>query len=574
MVPSRRRGGCGGWPCRRSGSRRRRGSSGATSDGRGRAARSSRGRRRRRSRRPLPATVWMRSPAAPCTTPACRRRAARAARASRAGGGRGCGEAGHRVGLSRVARQRHCRRVDARSVECATLPRMPRRPPARLLRALVVGLLAAGDRRRGWPLTRRRRASASSVDSSTRAIAVRGEHALPDVVVRRDRRGRRSPASTAWPFPRRLHAQAIRALLRAGARTVAYDVQFSEPSRPRRRPGAARALPPTARRAQHDRAVDGGEPASSAVGARSRAARGGRVGMALFPVDADGVWRRVAGPRPGRARARRARRAGGDPSPRRRARSTSPGRPARSATISFWRVRERPLRSGGRARPDRRRRRDRPGRCRTLHPTPVGGDLMPGAEIHANAIQTVLDGYPLRDAPAVRRRSCSCSSPACSHRSRRSSARPARALAQALGAGAARRARAARRRAARVRRGHDPAGRARRCWRSRSARSARSRSPTCSRSARAGGCARRSSASCRRTSPPSCCPSGDARAAAGEPPAGGDRAVLRPARLHDARRSGSSAEQVIAVLNRYLDGVSSARSSPTAARSSPTRATA
>ena len=49
---------------------------------------------------------------------------------------------------------------------------------------------------------------------------------------------------------------------------------------------------------------------------------------------------------------------------------------------------------------------------------------MPGAEIHANAIQTVLDGYPLRDAPASSR-SCSCSPPGCSRRSRRSPAPPA-----------------------------------------------------------------------------------------------------------------------------------------------------
>jgi len=33
-----------------------------------------------------------------------------------------------------------------------------------------------------------------------------------------------------WPFPRSLHAAAIRRLLKAGARTVVYDVQFSEPS--------------------------------------------------------------------------------------------------------------------------------------------------------------------------------------------------------------------------------------------------------------------------------------------------------------------------------------------------------
>jgi CHASE2 domain-containing sensor protein len=36
-----------------------------------------------------------------------------------------------------------------------------------------------------------------------------------------------------WPFPRRLHAQAIDRLRRAGARTIAYDVQFTEPTNER-----------------------------------------------------------------------------------------------------------------------------------------------------------------------------------------------------------------------------------------------------------------------------------------------------------------------------------------------------
>jgi len=36
-----------------------------------------------------------------------------------------------------------------------------------------------------------------------------------------------------------------------------------------------------------------------------------------------------------------------------------------------------------------------------VHPVPFGGELMPGAEIHANAIQTILNAYPLRDAPAA-----------------------------------------------------------------------------------------------------------------------------------------------------------------------------
>src|SRR3954453_11900256 len=36
-----------------------------------------------------------------------------------------------------------------------------------------------------------------------------------------------------WPFPRRLHARAIDRLRAAGARTIVYDIQFTEPSTPR-----------------------------------------------------------------------------------------------------------------------------------------------------------------------------------------------------------------------------------------------------------------------------------------------------------------------------------------------------
>ena len=36
----------------------------------------------------------------------------------------------------------------------------------------------------------------------------------------------------AWPFPRRWHAQVIDNLRKAGARTIVYDVQFTEPTKP------------------------------------------------------------------------------------------------------------------------------------------------------------------------------------------------------------------------------------------------------------------------------------------------------------------------------------------------------
>ena len=35
-----------------------------------------------------------------------------------------------------------------------------------------------------------------------------------------------------WPFPCSLHAQAIDRLRREGARVIAYDIQFTEQTRP------------------------------------------------------------------------------------------------------------------------------------------------------------------------------------------------------------------------------------------------------------------------------------------------------------------------------------------------------
>ncbi|HEU4703526.1 MAG TPA: CHASE2 domain-containing protein, partial [Conexibacter sp.] len=164
---------------------------------------------------------------------------------------------------------------------------MPRRLPARLLRALVVGLLAAGvagglaliD---GGPVER---AELSLVDAR---FAVRGEHVLPDVVFVAIDQPTFGRLPYRWPYPRWIHALAIRRLLRAGARTVAYDVQFSETSNRR----DDRELLAAAR----DRRVilstteldPQGRPAI--VGdARTLALLGDRVGMTLLPVDSDGV---------------------------------------------------------------------------------------------------------------------------------------------------------------------------------------------------------------------------------------------------------------------------------------------
>lgn len=274
---------------------------------------------------------------------------------------------------------------------------MPRRPPARLARALVVGLLAAGVSGglaliHGGP---EERVEQSLVDAR---YAVRGEHALPDVVVvdlDEDTLGR---LQIQWPYPRWIHARVIRALLRAGARTVVYDVQFSERSDRRDDTDLLRAAADRRVVLATTEIDDGGQPAVIG-GARELAARGGQVGMALFPVDRDGVWRRVQGRIEGIPQLS-VLAAGGDLStPSQPIDFAGPAGTAR--TISFWRVA-----SGRRFDPVAIRGRivvvgaSAPS-LHDIHPVPFGGALMPGAEIHANAIQTVLDGYPLRDAPAV-----------------------------------------------------------------------------------------------------------------------------------------------------------------------------
>ncbi|MET0601201.1 MAG: adenylate/guanylate cyclase domain-containing protein [Baekduia sp.] len=194
-----------------------------------------------------------------------------------------------------------------------------------------------------------------------------------------------------WPLPRALHARAIRALLAAGARRVVYDVQFTESSDAR---AGDRAL---LRAAADPRVVlgtterdDTGAPAILG-GAIALSADGGQVGFATFPVAGDGVWRDLAardGDVPTLAIL------GADGS------AAAPTRP-----IDFTRqVVEIPFSSVVLGELDPAAVRGKvvavgatATSLRDDHATPVG--TLPGVWAHAAAIQTVLDGYPLRDAP-------------------------------------------------------------------------------------------------------------------------------------------------------------------------------
>ena len=212
-------------------------------------------------------------------------------------------------------------------------------------------------------------------------------------------------AGSSWPIARRFHARAIDRLRAAGAKVIAYDVEFTEPG-----PTEADdvALFDATRRAGNvvlsstqvdakGRAPVFGDPANL------RAARG-TAGNANFHVDSDGVYRRLpyeidglhgfavaAVERSGRTVSRRD--FEGDD-----AWIDYAGASGTFPTYSFLRLVD------GRVPASALR-----GKIvvvgltvpseQDVHATPQGRGLMPGAEIQANAIASILDGIALRDSP-------------------------------------------------------------------------------------------------------------------------------------------------------------------------------
>src|SRR3712207_6766468 len=79
-----------------------------------------------------------------------------------------------------------------------------------------------------WGLGALDRLEADAVDAR---FALRGEQPRDDVVVVAiDDDTFSEYEGTQWPYPRRWHADVIDRLAQAGARRIAYDVQFTEAS--------------------------------------------------------------------------------------------------------------------------------------------------------------------------------------------------------------------------------------------------------------------------------------------------------------------------------------------------------
>jgi adenylate cyclase len=275
-----------------------------------------------------------------------------------------------------------------------------RRPVPRAALTLAVGLVAAGIALAAGATGPIRQLELDSVDQR---FAVRGNQPEPrDVVVVGINEQTLKALPFNWPFPRSLHARVIRNLLRAGARVVAYDLEFAAPSTPHedaalltaaRQAGPRLVLGTTIVKDGQNFVIDG-------TGLR---AAGVHIGNADFRLDEDGVIRRVTGRVHGQ-----------------------PQFAVTAATLASRRpVHQRPLQGAGawidytapdgdlrelsfvdvlRGEVDPKYVRGKlvvVGATATVlqdhHATPVGE--MTGPQVQAAAAHTVLAGFPLSDAP-------------------------------------------------------------------------------------------------------------------------------------------------------------------------------
>ena len=208
-----------------------------------------------------------------------------------------------------------------------------------------------------------------------------------------------------WPFPRSLHASAVDRLSAAGARVIAYDIQFTEPTVPRE----DNALIDAVDRAEHvvlaTTEVEQGGATNVFGGDQVLRETGARAGSSNFVNDDDGVIRRQPYEVEGLVSFAIA--AAEEFEGQRRPTMTGfewidyRGPPGTVDFVSFSRLVE------GRADPELFRDRVvvvgavAPS-LQDVHQTSVGrGEQMPGPEVQANAIVTVLDDFPLQEAPGA-----------------------------------------------------------------------------------------------------------------------------------------------------------------------------
>ena len=202
-----------------------------------------------------------------------------------------------------------------------------------------------------------------------------------------------------WPFKRSLHGRVIDRLRRDGARTIAYDVQFTEPTVPREDGALLDAvasaghvvLATTEVGTGGHTNVFGGDKVVREVGARAASALFPGEVVRRVPYEVDGLVTFAVATAESYLRRRLPLRKGSDW-------IDYYGPPGTIPTYSFSRV----LRGKVPASAFRGKIVVVSAVAPTLHDyhaTSVSqSDLMSGAEVQANAISTILRGTPLRDA--------------------------------------------------------------------------------------------------------------------------------------------------------------------------------
>jgi adenylate cyclase len=237
-------------------------------------------------------------------------------------------------------------------------------------------------------------------------FAVRGEQPVTDVAIVAIDGPTFAELGLRWPFPRSLHARAIDRLRRAGARQIAYDVQFTEPTDPSQDLALYDAVARARGVVLSTTEVDDRGRTNVLGGQRNLSRAGARAGHTGAPAEGDGVIRRIVAQVDGLesfalAAADEATNGRLDASAARdgRAMIDFHGPPDTVPAISFSSVL--------RGRFDRDLVRNRvvvvgatAPSLHDVHPTATsGGELMSGPELQANEISTVLRELPLRRPP-------------------------------------------------------------------------------------------------------------------------------------------------------------------------------
>src|SRR5215204_3691151 len=244
------------------------------------------------------------------------------------------------------------------------------------------------------------------LDTIDTRFSVRGEQSPPaDLAVVKIDDVTFDELNLQWPFPRSNHGRVITRLSEDGAKVIAYDVQFSEPSAD---PEEDNAFMDAARAAGNvvfatTEVGENGEP-NFLGGAEGIEYARTTVGNGNFDDDPGGIIRRVPFEldRLKSFAVVAAERATGE--------NVEPfsvddhlvdyhGPVGTISSVSYSRVLEGQFEPGlfkdkivvvGPWAPS----------LQDVHPVSFGDDLMPGPEIQANAVATILDGLPLQKAPA------------------------------------------------------------------------------------------------------------------------------------------------------------------------------